>query len=65
MCVHTTTTRYYYCRPLFINVKYKVLDVKPVAHKGQKRKLILTEDGRVYKDKRSKLENSVKAGQYD
>ena len=43
---------------------FKVLDVKPVEHKGQKRKLVLTEDGTVYKVKRSKLENSVKAGQY-
>ena len=40
----------------------KVLDVKPVEHKGQKRKLMLTEDGTVYKVKRSKLENNV-AGQ--
>ena len=43
---------------------FKVLDVKPVEHKGQKRKLVLTEDGIVYKVKRSKLENNVKAGQY-
>ena len=43
---------------------FKVLDVKPVEHKGQKRKLLLTEDGTVYKVKRSKLENSVKTGQY-
>lgn len=37
----------------------KVLDVKPVEHKGQKRKLVLTDDGNVYKIKRSKLEDSV------
>jgi hypothetical protein len=42
----------------------KVLDVKPIEHNGQKRKLVLTEEGTVYKVKRSKLENSVKAGQY-
>ena len=42
----------------------KVLDVKPVEHKGQKRKLLLTEDGTVYKVKRSKLENNVEAGRY-
>ena len=42
----------------------KVLDVKPVEHKGQKRKLLLTVDGTVYKVKRSKLENNVEAGQY-
>ena len=42
----------------------KVLDVKPVEHKGQKRKLLLTEDGTVYKVKRSNLENNVEAGQY-
>ena len=40
----------------------KVLDVKSVEHKEQKRKLLLTEDGTVYKVKRSKLEN--KAEQY-
>ena len=43
---------------------FKVLDVKPVEHKGQKRNLALTEDGTVYKVKRSKLENNVKARQY-
>ena len=44
----------------------KVLDVKPIEHnyKGQKRKLVLAEDGNVYKVKRSKLENTVKGGQY-
>jgi hypothetical protein len=26
----------------------KVVDVKPVEHKGEKRKLVLTEDGTVY-----------------
>ena len=41
----------------------KVLDVKSVEHKGQKRKLLLAEDGTVYKVKRSKL-NIVEAGQY-
>ena len=36
--------------------KCNVLDVKPVQHKGQKRKLLLTEDGNVYKVKRSNCE---------
>ena len=35
-----------------------------MEHKGQKRKLLLTVDGTVYKVKRSKLENNVEAGQY-
>ena len=39
-------------------------DVKPVEHKGQKRKLVITNNGTVYKVKRSKLENIVEAGQY-
>ncbi len=43
--------------------KLKV-DDKLIEHKGQKRKLVLTLDGNVYKVKRWKLENSVKAGQY-
>ena len=30
----------------------------------QKRKLLLAEDGTVYKVKRSKMENNVEAGQY-
>jgi len=42
----------------------KVLDAKSVEHKGHKRKLLLTEDGTVYKVKRSKLENNVEAGHY-
>ena len=42
----------------------KVLDVKSVEHKGQKRKLLLAEDGKVYKVKRSRMENNVEAGQY-
>ena len=42
----------------------KVLDEKSVEHKGQKRKLLLTEDGTVYKVKRSKLENNVEAVKY-
>ena len=37
---------------------------KPMEHKGQKRKLLLAEDGTVYKVKRLKLENIVEAGQY-
>ena len=42
----------------------KVLNVKPVKHKGLKRKLLLAEDGTVYKVKRSKMENNVKAKNY-
>lgn len=42
----------------------KLLEVKYVENKGQKRKLLLTEDGTVYKVKRSKQENSVKTRQY-
>jgi len=42
----------------------EMLDAKSVEHKGQKRKLLLTEDGTVYKVKRSKLENNVEAGHY-
>ena len=42
----------------------KVLDVKPVEHRVQKRKLLLAEDGTVYKVKRSRMENNVEAGQY-
>ena len=38
--------------------------VKSVQHKGQKRKLLLAENGTVYKVKRSKMENNVEAGQY-
>ena len=38
--------------------------VKSVEHKGQKRKLLLAEDGTVYKVKRSKLENIVEARKY-
>ena len=42
----------------------KVLGVNSIEHKGQKRKLLLTEDGVVYNIKRSKLEDTVKTGQY-
>ena len=40
----------------------KVIDVKEVTHKGQKRKLLLSSDGRVFKLRKSKLEQSVKPG---
>ena len=36
-----------------------VLDVKPVEHKGQKRKLLLTKDRTVYKVKGFKLEKKL------
>ena len=42
----------------------KVLDVKSVEHKEVKRKLLLVEDGTVYKVKRSRMGNNVEAGQY-
>ena len=37
--------------------------VRSVAYKGQKRKLVLTEDGAIYKIKRSRLEDHVKPEQ--
>ena len=42
------------------NKDAKVLDVKTVRHNFQKRKLVLLEDGNVYKIKKSKLEDNVK-----
>ena len=39
-----------------------VLDVKTVTHNSQKRKLVLLEDGTVYKIKKSKLEDHVSPG---
>ena len=39
-----------------------VLDVQSVEVKGQKRKVILTDKGEVYKLKKSKLEESIKPG---
>ena len=39
-------------------------DVKYVEHEGQERKLLLAEDGTVYKVKRSKMENNVEGGHY-
>ena len=44
------------------NKDAKVLDVKTVAHNSQKRKLVLLEDGNVYKIKKSKLEDHVSPG---
>ena len=41
-----------------------VMDVKEVNVKGQKRKLLLSDDGQVYRIKRSKLEDSIKPGFY-
>ena len=52
---------------ILINTKVPQIntkDVKYVEHKGQNRKLLLAEDGTVYKVKRSQLENNVEAGQY-
>ena len=41
------------------------MDIKSVEHKGHKRKLLLAEDGTIYKVKRSKLaESTVEFEQY-
>ena len=50
--------------PLYRRKSLKILDVKSVQHKGKKRKLLLAEDGTVYKVKSSKLEDIVKAWQF-
>ena len=42
------------------NNEAKVLDLQTVTHNSQKRKLVLLEDGNVYKIKKSKLEDNVK-----
>ena len=39
-----------------------VVDVKWIDGKGKKRKLLLTDEGVVYKLKKSKLEDTVKPG---
>ena len=39
-----------------------VIDVKTINVRGKKRKLLLTDQGAVYKLKQSKLEDSVKPG---
>ena len=44
------------------NKDAKVVDVKTVTHNSQKRKLVLLEDGNVYKIKKSKLEDHVSPG---
>ena len=44
------------------NKDTKVLDVKTVTHNSPKRKLVLLEDGNVYKIKKSKLEDNVTPG---
>ena len=44
------------------NKDTKVLDAKTVTHNSQKRKLVLLEDGTVYKIKKSKLEDHVSPG---
>ena len=43
--------------------KRSTLEVVDVQSVGKKRKLLLTEDGSVFKVKRSKLEDTVEAGQ--
>ena len=40
----------------------RVLDVSQVEHKGKKRKLVLTDDGNVYRMKASRSENEITAG---
>ena len=44
------------------NKDVKVLDVKTVTHNSQKRKLVLLEDGKLYKIKKLKLEDNVTPG---
>ena len=44
------------------NKETKSLDVKTVTHNSQKRKLVLLEDGNVYKIKKTKLEDHVHPG---
>ena len=39
-----------------------VIDVQTVEHKGQKRKLLLTDNGQVFKLKKSRFEETVKPG---
>ena len=41
-----------------------VVDVQTVEMKGVKRKLLLTNTGKIYKLKRSKLEESLRPGQF-
>ena len=41
-----------------------VVDVRTVEMKGVKRKLLLTNTGKIYKLKRSKLEESLRLGQF-
>lgn len=42
----------------------RILDVGYTQHKGKKRKLVLTEEGSVYKIKASRLENEIKPGDF-
>ena len=42
-----------------------VIDVRTVEMKGVKRKLLLTNPGEIYKLKKSKLEESLRSGQFD
>ena len=44
------------------NKDAKVFDVKTVIHNSQKSKLVLLEDGNVYKIKKAKLEDQVSPG---
>ena len=44
------------------NKDAKVLDLKTITHNFQKRKLVLFEDGNVYKIKKSKLDDNAKPG---
>ena len=39
-----------------------VIDVQTIEHKGQKRKLLLTDNGQVFKLKKSRFEETVKPG---
>ena len=52
--------------PVFtkLDTKTCIIDVKTVAYKNQKRKVLLVEGGRVFKMKKSKLEEEIAPGYY-
>ena len=52
----------YYKQVPMLSAKNKDAKVKTVTHNSQKRKLVLLEDGNVYKIKKSKLADNVKPG---
>ena len=52
--------------PMFTKFDGKtcILDVKSVVVKGEQRKLLLTDDGNVFKLKKSRIENEITPGYY-